>query len=270
MGRPIPDRYHVFDMPSDELAFLLHRPEVANQPLQQRCFVASSFRNKTVVAELVARLRLEGWFVYDFTAAELSLDERDWGGLSYAEAQAHAEIMSAAQSDLLMLRGLGAPDVLLVVLPGGLLGRLGSRLCERSRRSRGGVRRPPPTGCADPARRARCGLHRRRVGVHSQPRSSGLLTRARLPQPQRLMLHPNGHHSAFNRGGQQHTPEQCRRSVVQHHRAIKLGLERCGFRPELPPVNRRQHPASATRTLSECPALLRAGALRLDRVRGRR
>jgi hypothetical protein len=88
MCRPIPDRYHVFDMPSDELAFLLHRPEVANQPLQQRCFVASSFRNKAVVAELVGRLRLEGWFVYDFTAAELSLDERDWGGLSYAEAQA--------------------------------------------------------------------------------------------------------------------------------------------------------------------------------------
>jgi hypothetical protein len=104
---------------SDEIAFLRGRPEVAGQRLQGRCFVASSFRNKRLVAEIVQGLRRDGWFVYDFTAAELSLSEQDWGGLSYAEAREHREIWSAADSDLLMLRCLAAADVLLVILPAG-------------------------------------------------------------------------------------------------------------------------------------------------------
>lgn len=105
--------------PADEIATFLGRPELAAQSLQRRCFVASSFRNKDLVARVVDDLRRNGWFVYDFTAAELSLSEADWGGLSYAEAREHPEVTSAATSDITMLRCLGASDVMLVILPAG-------------------------------------------------------------------------------------------------------------------------------------------------------
>jgi hypothetical protein len=106
-------------MEPDDMPVLRGRPEVATQSIQGRCFVASSFGNKHQVVDAVQRLRRDGWFVYDFTAAELSVSERDWGGLSYAAARAHPEIQSVANSDLLMLRCLGAADVMLVILPAG-------------------------------------------------------------------------------------------------------------------------------------------------------
>jgi hypothetical protein len=104
---------------ADEIASLLGRPELAAQTLQRRCFVASSFRNQELVHRVVDDLRRGGWFVYDFTAAELSLSETDWGGLSYAEAREHPDVSSAATSDITMLRCLGAADVMLVILPAG-------------------------------------------------------------------------------------------------------------------------------------------------------
>jgi hypothetical protein len=108
------------DQPAaDEITALLGRPELGSQRLQRRCFVASSFRNKEAVARVVDELRRSGWFVYDFTAAELSLSEKDWGGLSYAQAREHPEVSSAATSDITMLRCLGAADVMLVILPAG-------------------------------------------------------------------------------------------------------------------------------------------------------
>ncbi len=99
--------------------FMLARSEVAGQRLQRRCFVASSFKNRDLVAWVVEQLREDGWFVYDFTAAEFSVSEEDWGGMSHAQAKTHTEISSAARADIAMLRCLGAADVMLVVLPAG-------------------------------------------------------------------------------------------------------------------------------------------------------
>ena len=106
-------------MDQDDTAFMLGRPEAAGQRLQRRCFVASSFRNRDVVASVVGQLRAEGWFVYNFTVTKFSVSEQDWGGMSHEQAKAHPEIAPAARSDVAMLRCLGAADVMLVVLPAG-------------------------------------------------------------------------------------------------------------------------------------------------------
>lgn len=106
-------------MTEENLTFLFKRPEVGEQRMQRRCFVTSSFRNKERVQRAVTRLRQAGLFTYDFTVAEFSVPENDWGGLSFEDARSNPEMESASRSDLIMLRSLGMADFVLVLLPAG-------------------------------------------------------------------------------------------------------------------------------------------------------
>lgn len=103
-----------------DLAAWAERPEVNGQQLQRRCFVASSSANRAAVQIAVERLAHAGWFVYDFTRNDVLYRLYQAGVRSFAEASATPEFQATAESDLLMLRSLGATDVLLLILPAGL------------------------------------------------------------------------------------------------------------------------------------------------------
>ncbi|MDZ4769474.1 MAG: hypothetical protein SGJ24_10120 [Chloroflexota bacterium] len=106
-------------MSHTQVLTLLQRPEVAGQSLQRRCFVSSSAANATKVQAAVSRLRAAGWFVYDFTRSDLLSVMRQAGITSFEDAMASPYLRETGQSDMTMLRSLGAADVLLLILPAG-------------------------------------------------------------------------------------------------------------------------------------------------------
>jgi hypothetical protein len=99
---------------------LLNRPEVKGQTIQRRCFVSSSSANQAAVQSACKHLIRAGWFVYDFTKNDVLESLYAAGVRTFAMAKANPAFQETAESDLLMLRSLGATDVLLLILPAGL------------------------------------------------------------------------------------------------------------------------------------------------------
>jgi hypothetical protein len=102
------------------ISSLLNRPEISGQTVQRRCFVASSSSNRAAVQIAVDELLRAGWLVYDFTKNDLVAALYQAGARTFAEACAVPAFQATAESDLFMLRSLGAADTLLLILPAGL------------------------------------------------------------------------------------------------------------------------------------------------------